>query len=142
MINFYHKGSRFLLASFISTILDIVVINLLLVINPITHPLMFTVYKFMGFSVALSNNYFLNSVWVYGKNYLLLNSFKQNIINFFKFLSVNLIALILNLLVATIAFMIIRDYFHELFWQGTISAILGSSAGLVINYFGYQKIFK
>lgn len=134
---------RFSLISFSSTIVDLGAFNLLLWswAGP-TPVFIFAGFKGLSFILAVINSYFFNSRWVFNteKNFTQLDTIRE-FKRFTKFLSINILALGINITVAIIAFRLLQFSEWSEVYLANIAAILGSLGGLLINFRGYKKLF-
>ncbi len=132
---------KFFTVSLSNTFVDMVVFNgLFWIIGGTTYIPFFIILKSIAFLVAVTNSYVWNNFWVFRN----VEGFRKRICpikKFGVFFGVSVVALIVNVSVASIVFMFIRDFAINEWYVVNISIICGSIAGLGINFRGSQKLF-
>lgn len=134
----YSKFVRFVFVGVVNTLIDLGVLNLLVFLFGVTSPLSFSFYKSVSFVCALVNSYFLN------KNFTF--QFKENNMRtFYSFVLFSLVGFSVNVIFSGLSFSIISTYqiFSDLHVIATVSAIVGTILGFIINYVSYNYlVFK
>ena len=130
--------ARFFLVGTLNTFIDLVVLNILIWIFGIAIGLFYSVFKAISFLGATINSYFWNKFWTFGKKETV--SPKE----FFKFLIVTSIGLLINVGIASLVVNAIGPQFGltEKIWA-TFGAIVAAFGAFVWNFLGSKfVVFK
>lgn len=133
-----YKFIRFAMVGVFNTILDLLILNLLISLFSVTDPFIFSICKGISFIFALINSYFMNKYFTFGKK-------QTSRKDFYLFILLSLIGLIVNVLVSGILFYLFGLYpsIVPIHLVATISGIIGAIFTMFINYFNYSYfIFK
>ncbi len=120
---------------FLNTAIDFGVLNFLIFITGIPSGPYFSIFKTVSFTIAHINSYFWNRFWVFEARQA------ASAGEYVRFLVVSLIAIILNVGIASLVVNFIPPRFglNPTMWAN-IGAAVGVAAGLLWNFFGYKLI--
>ncbi len=115
---------------------DIGILNLLSLIFQVFSGPLIILFNTIGFSVAITNSYFWNNLWVFKKENSVLS-----LTEFFKFLSVTVIGLAINTAIVYVVTTIVGapDYTSPALWEN-IAKLIAVPASVMCNFFGYKFI--
>lgn len=134
-----YQLAKFLLVGALNTMVDLGILNLLMWLSGIYKGLFFSVFKGISFLVAATNSYFWNKFWTFEK--------KESIFvgrEYFKFLFVAIIGLLINVGVATFLVNVVGPQFgiSEPLWAN-IGAFVAVFVALTWNFLGAKfLVFK
>lgn len=134
-LGFVKQGIRFLMVGFMNTAVDFGIINVLISFTGITKGIFLIVLNAISFSVAVTNSYFWNRLWVFE------DKEGGGISEFSKFIFVTVTALGLNsAIVYTLATHV--DPFFELDQKTWVNLAKALATGVTLfwNFFGYKLI--
>lgn len=130
---FSQLGKFFLVGSG-NTFLDFGVLNLLILLTGIASGIGFSLFKGLSFIIATSNSYFWNKYW----------TFQSDEGNFWQFLIVSIIGLIINVGVASIIVNAVNPIanMNPSQWAN-LGALIATFVSLIWNFAGYKfLVFK
>lgn len=133
-----YQFMRFAFVGVVNTVLDLVVLNLLVYIFDVHNPFIFSICKGVSFSIAVVNSYFMNKYFTFNKK-------ETENKDFYLFIIISLIGLVINIVISSLLFYLLGLYssYISVNLIATISAIIGSSVTMLVNYFGYSYfVFK
>lgn len=132
---FFNQFGKFSAIGFTNAAVDFGVLNLLIFYSGTATGILFAVFKGISFVAAVIHSYFWNKYWVFDAGATSINSQE-----FFKFFSITLIALLINVAIASIIVNFIGPQFgltNEA-WAN-VSAAIGSAIALIASFVGYRK---
>ncbi len=134
----FQQAYKFVLVGILNTALDVLVLNILIfATNTGRNGFYYSVYKTVGFIVALVNSYFLNKYWTFA------SAKQKRAAEFGQFVVISLASLFVN--VITSSYMV--NNFQAppgliQYWP-SIAAIVGTAASFILNFLGYKfLVFK
>jgi putative flippase GtrA len=133
-----YKFTRFVIVGGFNTLLDLVVLNLLISIFNVMDPFIFSICKGVSFVAALINSYFMNKYFTFSQR-------QKSPKEFYLFVLVSVIGLLINIAVSSLSFYLIGFYSHSVstHFMATASGIIGALFSMVINYISYSYfVFK
>jgi len=133
-----YRLSRFLVVGILNTLIDLSVLNLLVFILNVSNPFIFSICKGFSFMIAVINSYFMNKYFTFRKKDL------QNK-NFYLFVIISVIGLIINIIISGILFYLLGVYSNIIPFNliATVSGIIGAIFSMIINYICYSYfVFK
>lgn len=134
--DFFRQFGKYVAIGFLNFVIDLGVLNFLIHLSGVALGFRFSIFKGIAFIVAVVNSYFWNKFWAFeaggssgGKKEAL------------KFLGVNLIALAVNVGVASLVANGIDPLFglSDQKWAN-IGAVAGSAAALIFSFIGLRRI--
>lgn len=138
------QGMRFIAVGLVNTAIDFAVLNALIFAFGLEREgLLFIIFKSTAFLVAATNSFILNKHWVFEEKSA--KSGRGLRSQMYKFLSVSAVSMLVNILIASIAFTIGHSINPGLSSQviANISALAGTVAVFLSNFFGYKLlVFK
>lgn len=131
-----YQLAKFLLVGALNTFIDLGALNLLMWLSGIYTGIFFSVFKGISFLVAATNSYFWNKLWTFEK--------KESIFvgrEYFKFLFIVAIGLLINVGVATFVVNVIGPQFgiSEQLWAN-VGAFVAVFIALTWNFLGAKFI--
>jgi putative flippase GtrA len=125
--------ARFCIVGFLSTAIEIAVINVLFAVSGQTAGIYFSLFKTLTFLIALGNGYFFNKIWTF-------KSEERRVhIEFSKYAGVNLVGIVLNVGTASLIVNVIGAPvgFSETVWAN-IGVIVAVFVVMVWNFTSYR----
>lgn len=129
---------RFGVVGVFNTILDLAILNLLVYLFTVKSPIIFAICKGISFSIALINSYFMNKYFTFIKK-------ERSTKEFYLFIMVSLIGLVINIGVSSLSFYLLGLYPHifSVYLIATVSGLVGALFSMVVNYTSYSYfVFK
>lgn len=129
------QASKFFLVGTLNTFIDLGVLNILISLTKIAKGPFYAVFKTISFLVATTNSYFWNKFWTFEKKD------RPQPKEFFKFLTVTFIGLLINVGVASFVVNTIGPRFgiSEIIWA-SIGAIIAAFFAVVWNFLASKFI--
>lgn len=133
-LEFFNQFGKFVPIGFTNAAVDFGVLNLLIFTTGIAAGIWYPVFKVISFVCAVIPSFFWNKYWAFeaGKT-------GRGVAEFFKFISVMIMATLVNASVASF----VVNFFHPVFelnapaWAN-ISAVAGSAAALIFSFTGFK----
>jgi len=119
------QAAKFFLVGTLNTFIDLGVLNIFILISGIVSGIFYSLFKALSFLIATTNSYFWNKYWTFEKRE------KPTSREFFKFLTVTFIGLLINVGVASFVVNIIGPQF------GVSAKIWASLAAIVAAFFAF-----
>lgn len=136
---FFNQFGKFSAIGFTNAAVDFGILNLLIFYSGIASGILFSVFKGISFVAAALHSYFWNKYWVFRANGNGVNG-KE----FFKFFSITLIGLLINVAVASIVVNVVGSQFNftNEAWAN-VGAVAGSATALIFSFAGFRMfVFK
>ncbi len=132
---FVFQAAKFFLVGTLNTLIDLGVLNILISLTKIAKGPFYAVFKAISFLVATTNSYFWNKFWTFEKKD------QPQPKEFFKFLTVTFIGLLINVGVASFVVNTIGPRFgiSEIIWA-SIGAIIAAFFAVVWNFLASKFI--
>lgn len=129
------QAAKFFLVGTLNTFIDLGILNILMLVSGIAAGIFFSVFKALSFLVATTNSYFWNKFWTFGKKEA------PRPKEFFKFLVVTTIGLLINVSIASLVVNIVSPQFGlgEKIWA-TFGAIIAAFFAFVWNFLASKFI--
>lgn len=129
------QAAKFFLVGTLNTLIDLVILNILIWISGVAIGILYSVFKTISFLGATVNSYFWNKFWTFAKKET--PSPKE----FFKFLIVTAIGLLINVGVASFVVNVVGPKFGltEKIWA-TLAAIIAAFFAFVWNFLSSKFI--
>ena len=136
---FFNQFGKFAAIGFTNAAVDFAILNLLIFYSGVAMGILFVVFKGVSFIVASVHSYFWNKYWAFEAGGSGISSQE-----FFKFFSVTVFAILINVAAASIVVNIIGPQFgftNEV-WAN-IGAVVGSATALIASFIGFKTaVFK
>ena len=134
-IAFLLQAAKFFLVGTLNTFIDLGVLNILILISGIAVGIFYSIFKALSFLVATINSYFWNKYWTFEKKE------RPTQKEFFKFLIVTTIGLLINVSIASLVVNIIGPQFGlgEKIWA-SFGAIVAAFFAFVWNFLASKFI--
>ena len=138
LFGFFNEFGKYVATGFTNFAVDAGVFNVLLSITHAPEGPLFVVQKSISFVVAVSHSYYWNRRWAFQRAAAGSPSVRSE---FTKFLTVNLIAMVVNVGVAygVVHFALRPATFSPEVWAN-IGAIAGAAAALIFNFIGFKVV--
>ncbi|HYU65014.1 MAG TPA: GtrA family protein [Candidatus Paceibacterota bacterium] len=134
-IDFFTRFGRFVAIGFTNTAVDFGVLYLLIAKYGPATGIVFSSYKAISFTVATVHSYLWNKYWTFDSGKTSGGGHE-----FLKFLSVTVVSLVINVVIATLVLETGVSLGHDpKLWAG-IAAIAGSAAALIFSFLGFKII--
>lgn len=136
---FFNQFGRYSAVGFTNAAVDFGVLNLLISLSGYNSGWYYTLFKTCSFAVAVSSSYFWNRFWVFGSN-----DSDNHGVEFVKFLSVNILAALVNITVASLIVNFVSPFagLDAKTWANA-GAVAGSAVALIFNFLGFKfAVFK
>lgn len=136
---FFNQFGKFAAIGFTNAAVDFGILNLLIFYTAIASGLFFSLFKSISFVVAVTHSYFWNKYWAFEAGKVPVSREE-----FSKFFVITLIALLVNVGVASFAVNIIGPLFglSAKAWAN-VGAVAGSALALVFSFAGFRMfVFK
>lgn len=132
---FFNQFGRFSAIGFTNAAVDFGVLNILIAWSGIASGILYAVFKTISFIISVTHSYFWNRHWVFQSQ----SEDKGG--EFFKFISVYIIASVVNVGVATGVVSFIDPMFgvNQNVWAN-LGAIAGSAVALVFSFAGVRLV--
>lgn len=138
-IGFFNQFGRFAAIGFTNAAVDFGILNLLIFYSGTSAGILFSVFKGASFLVATTHSYFWNKFWSFEAGNTPVT--KEE---FVKFFMVTLIALLINVGMASLVVNLIGPQFgiSSEAWAN-VGAIVGSASALIVSFIGFRvAVFK
>ena len=135
---FFNQFGKFAAIGFTNFAVDAGVLNILIAYSGLATGIYFSIFKAISFMAGITHSYFWNRIWVFE------SSSQNKREEFFKFFSVGLIAILVNVGVASFVVNFVDPFFglSENVWAN-IGAVVGSAVALVFSFIGFRLlVFK
>lgn len=131
---FFNQFGKYAAIGFTNFVIDTGVVNLLIAFSGIASGVGFSVFKSLSFIVAVTHSYLWNRLWVF-------ESKEGQKKEFIKFMTVNLIAITVNVGVASFVVNGIDPLFglDQNQWAN-IGVVVGSAISLIFSFVGFRLI--
>lgn len=138
-LGFFNQFGKFSAIGFTNAAVDFGILNLLIFYTDIASGVWFPVFKATSFIAGSVHSYFWNKYWAFEAG-------RSGITGqeFFKFFAVTVIAVLINVIAASIVVNIIGPQFglSREAWAN-IGAVVGSAVALVVSFIGFKvAVFK
>ncbi|PIR41441.1 MAG: hypothetical protein COV31_01030 [Candidatus Yanofskybacteria bacterium CG10_big_fil_rev_8_21_14_0_10_46_23] len=136
-VPFFSEFGRFVAIGFTNAAVDFGILNLLINLSGLAQGTAFSVFKSLSFLVALTHSYFWNRFWVF-------HAREQTEKQFTRFFGVNLVALVINVSVASAIVNLIPPLagLSAPAWAN-LGAVAGSGVALIFSFVGFRTfVFK
>lgn len=129
------QAAKFFLVGTLNTFVDLGVLNILILISGIATGIFYSFFKALSFLVATTNSYFWNKYWTFERKE------KPTPKEFFKFLVVTTVGLLINVGIASFLVNLIGPKFGltEKIWA-TFGAIVAAFGAFVWNFLSSKFI--
>jgi putative flippase GtrA len=129
---------KFVGVGVLNTVIDLVVLDMLLLLFGVTSGPLYSVFKAIGFLAAVTNSYFMNKWFVFGKERPTRRSSAHESGLFF---GMSFIGLLLNTIVSSLAFTALQpiSIFSPLF-SANAAALVGTLFVFMFNFLSYKFI--
>jgi putative flippase GtrA len=138
-----YQLAKFVLVGALNTFLDWGVLNLLMFLVGIYSGGLYVFFKGISFLVSCTSSYFWNKFWTFKKSSddIVAAEEKTQSAEFIQFFIVSIIAMSLNLAVATLLVNVIGPQFgaSKALWAN-FGALAGTLVGMTWNFLGYKLI--
>ena len=133
-LGFFNQFGKYAAIGFTNFVIDTGVVNLLIAFSGIASGAGFSVFKSLSFIVAVTHSYLWNRLWVF-------ESKEGQKKEFIKFMTVNLIAITVNVGVASFVVNGIDPAFgldqHQ--WAN-VGVVVGSAVSLIFSFVGFKLV--
>lgn len=138
-IGFFLQFGKFALVGFLNTVIDFGILNALIATTGIVAGVGIAVLNVIAFSVALTNSFFWNRLWVFEDR-----QDRGNVGEFFQFMIVSMVAVAINTAIVYITSTVITAPFglDQITWIN-LGKIIATVFSMVWNFVGYKFfVFK
>lgn len=132
--SFFNQFGKFAAIGFTNAAVDFGILNLLIFYSGIAAGVWFSVFKGISFIVAVIHSYFWNKYWTFEAGNVPMS--KEE---FTKFFIVTLVALLINVGVASFVVNVVGPLFglDEKAWAN-VGAVVGSAVALIFSFAGFR----
>lgn len=139
LLSFFSQFGKFSVIGFTNAAVDFGVLNLLIAYSGTSSGIWFSFFKGISFIVAIIHSYFWNKYWSFGAD-------KEGVggIEFLKFVSVAIVALLINVGAASFVVNLISPFtgFTSEAWAN-MGAVAGAAVALAFSFVGFKLlVFK
>ncbi|MDO8496270.1 MAG: GtrA family protein [bacterium] len=133
-ISFFNQFGKYAAIGFTNFVVDTGVVNLLIASSGIASGLGFSVFKSLSFVVAVTHSYLWNRLWVF-------ESKEGQKKEFIKFMTVNLVAITVNVGVASFVVNYVNPIygFDPKTWAN-VGVVIGSAVSLIFSFVGFKLV--
>ncbi len=133
-ISFFNQFGKYAAIGFTNFVVDTGVVNLLIAFSGIASGVGFSVFKSLSFIVAVTHSYLWNRLWVF-------ESKEGQKKEFIKFMTVNLVAITVNVGVASFVVNYIDPIygFDPKTWAN-VGVVIGSAVSLIFSFVGFKLV--
>ncbi len=133
-LGFFNQFGKYAAIGFTNFVVDTGVVNLLIAFSGIASGVGFSVFKSLSFIVAVTHSYLWNRLWVF-------ESQEGQKKEFIKFMTVNLVAITVNVGVASFVVNYVDPIygFDPKTWAN-VGVVIGSAVSLIFSFVGFKLI--
>ncbi len=136
---FFNQFGKFAAIGFTNAAVDFGILNLLIFYSGASAGILFSVFKGISFFIAAIHSYFWNKYWAFEAGRSGVSGQE-----FFKFFGVTIVAVLVNVAVASAVVNIVGPQFglgNEA-WAN-VGAVIGSAVALIVSFIGFKlAVFK
>ena len=131
------KFIKFIMVGCLNAVVDVGILNILIFTTGLGDKggLFYGLFKGISFAAAVTNSYFFNKLWVFKGQ-----GDRKEVIQFSTFLIISIVGLFINVSVSTVVATYVSVILVSQKLWPTVSAMIGSTAGFMWNFLGYNHI--
>lgn len=131
---FFNQFGKYAAIGFTNFVIDTGVVNLLIAFSGIASGVGFSVFKSLSFIIAVTHSYLWNRLWVF-------ESKEGQKKEFIKFMTVNLVAITVNVGVASFVVNYVDPIygFDPKTWAN-VGVVVGSAVSLIFSFVGFKLV--
>jgi len=134
---FFRQFGKFVAVGFANASVDFGILYILIALTGVASGMLYSVFKAISFSISAIHSYMWNRHWVFGAG-----KKSANIGEFATFMGVAIVAIVINVGVASVVVNYIGGPYFQLnseAWAG-VGAVAGSASALALSFTGFKLI--
>ncbi len=136
--SFFKQFGKYVAVGFTNAAVDFGILNIFISMTEVSAGALYSVFKIISFSVAVTHSYLWNKYWVFESG-----ESRGGSGEYAKFMSANIVSALFNVAVASSVVNFVRPFagFDAKTWAN-MGAVAGAAAALLLNFMLLRKVFR